>query len=96
MAQYTYTIYDANPMQANGMAWPSHEDIEIEADSDEEVMDDVRDVMSVEAAGLKTGDGYDVGQTLYALIHDVESDTLLDIVTYEITAEDLSVDQDDS
>jgi hypothetical protein len=87
---YTYTLFDAHPNSSSGTAWPSHEDIAIEAESDDEAIEAVRDVMSIEAAGLDTADGYDVGQRLYALVWDADSMIVGD-PTYELTAEDLGV-----
>jgi hypothetical protein len=91
---YTYTIFDANPNTSSGTAWPSHEDIEIEAESDAEALGAVRDVMSTEAAGLNASDGYDVGQRLYALVWDADT-VIVGEPTYELTAEDLGVEADD-
>lgn len=91
MTTYTYTIFDANPNSSSGTAWPSHEDLEIEADSDADVIDAVRDVMSVEAAGLNEADGYDVGQKLYAIVWDADT-IIVGEPTYEITAEDMGVE----
>lgn len=88
---YTYTIFDANPNSSSGTEWPSHENIKIEADSDDEAIDEVRDVMSTEAAELNTSDGYDVGDTLHAIIWD-EDGTIIGTPTYELTAEDLGVE----
>jgi hypothetical protein len=93
MSTYTYTIYDSDPHTSGGTAWPSHEDIEIEAASDEEAINAVRDVMSVEAAGLNQADGYEVGQTLYALVWDPYA-ALVGEPTYELTAEDLGVEDE--
>lgn len=92
MAKYTYTIFDANPNSSSGTEWPTHEDREIDADSDDEAIDDVRDVMSAEAAGLNTSDGYEVGQLLHALVWD-EDGTIVGTPTYELTAEDLGVEE---
>ena len=55
---YTYTIFDADPSASSGTAWPTHQDIEIEAASDEDALEAVRDVMSIESAGLSAADGY--------------------------------------
>lgn len=87
MTMYTYTIFDANPHQTSGTAWPTHSDLEIEADSDEEALGEVRDVMSIEAAGLNEADGYDVGQTLYAFVW--QDGIMVGEPTYDLTIEDL-------
>lgn len=91
MASYLYTIFDANPNTSSGTAWPTHEDVELEADSDEEAIEEVRDVMSTEAAGLSTSDGYEVGDLLHAIVWD-EDGTIIGTPTYELTAEDLGVE----
>jgi hypothetical protein len=88
---YSYTIFDANPNSSSGTAWPSHEDIAIEAESDAEALDSVREVMSTESAGLHASDGYDVGQRLYALVWDADS-VLVGEPTYDLTADDLGAE----
>lgn len=93
MATYTYTVFDANPNSSSGTEWPSHSDIEIEADSDEEAIDDVRDVMSVEAAGLNAEDGYSAGDVLHALVWS-EDGTIIGTPTYTLTAEDMGEDDE--
>jgi hypothetical protein len=87
---YTYTIFDANPHASSGTAWPSHDDIELEADSDAEAVDAVRDTMSTEAAGLSPADGYEPGQRLFALVWS-DDRTIVGEPTYELTHEDLGV-----
>jgi hypothetical protein len=86
---YTYTIYDADPNASGNTAWPSHNDLEIEAASDEEAIGDVLDVLEVEAAGLNEADGYAVGQRIYANIWDADGINLK-TVSYELTAADLA------
>lgn len=88
MMCFTYTIFDADPHQVSGSAWTSHMDRDIEADSDADALDEVRDTMSIEAAGLSPADGYQVGQTLYALVWDADG-VLVGEPRYEITEEDL-------
>lgn len=88
---FTYTIFDADPNQSGGTEWPTHSNLELEADSDDEAIEAVRDVMSTEAAGLNTSDGYDVGDKLHALIWDAAG-TIIGTPTYELTAEDLGVE----
>lgn len=92
MGTYTYTIFDANPHTSGGTAWPSHTDIEIEAESDEDALEEVRDALSVESSRLSVSDGYDVGQRLYALLWDSEG-ILVGEPTYDLTEEDLGVDE---
>lgn len=88
---YTYTIFDNDPSESDGNRWPSHENLAIDADDDEEAIEDVRDAMSIAAADLNPCDGYEVGQRLYALVWD-EHGQIIGTPTYEITAEDLGVD----
>lgn len=94
MTEYTYTIFDANPNSSSGTAWPDHQDIEIEADSDEEALDAVIDVMCSEAAGLNPDDGYDVGQLLYAIIWDADG-TIVGEPVYRLTADDLGIEEEE-
>lgn len=63
--------------------------IELDAESDEDALAAVRDVLDVESAGLSADDGYDVGDLLYALVWD-EDGIVVDMPTHEITADDLS------
>lgn len=93
MASYRYTIFDANPSNSSGTAWPTHEDIEIECDSDEDAIDEVRSVMQVEAAGLNPSDGYEIGDTLHSIVWDGEGIHLTGCPTYTLTAEDLGLDE---
>ena len=88
MSLYTYTIFDADPNSSSGTAWPSHDDIEIAADSDADALEVVRDEMCIEASGLNVQDGYDVGQRLYAIVW-AEDGTIVGQPTYALTAEDL-------
>jgi hypothetical protein len=88
MTNYTYTIFDASPHASSGTQWPSHTDVEIEADTDQEAVDAVRDVMDVEAAGLSTDDGYEVGQLIHALVWS-EDGTIVGDIRYALTAADL-------
>jgi hypothetical protein len=89
VSAYTYTVFDGNPAASGGTAWPSHEDRQIDADSDREVLDMVLDIMSTEAAGLSVADGYDVGDRLYAIVWDADA-IIVGEPTYALTAEDLS------
>lgn len=91
MAQYTYTIYDADPQSSGGTEWPTHTERRMVALSDDEAIDKVRNVMSVQAAGLSPADGYEVNQTLHALVW-AEDGTVVGSPTYEITAEDLGAE----
>lgn len=89
MTIYTYTIFDADPHTNSGTEWPTHKDMEIEADSDQEAADAVGDVMETEASRCRTDDGYKPGQKLYALVWDANR-VIVGTPTYTLTGEDLS------
>lgn len=91
MATHTYTIFDADPNASDGNPWPSHTDVELEADSDQGAINAVRDVMSGEAAGLNPSDGYSAGDTLHALVWDSDG-TVVGRPTYELTHDDLGTE----
>lgn len=40
---FTYTIFDGNPNASGSCSWPSHTDVEIEADSADEVLEEALD-----------------------------------------------------
>lgn len=86
--RYTYSIFDADPSASSGDAWPGHDERKIEADSVEEAINEVRDVMEAEAAGLNAADGYEAGDTLHALIWD-HTGTIVGTPIYTLTAEDM-------
>lgn len=89
--EYTYTIFDASPQSSSGTEWPTHTDVELEADSDAEAIEEVRDVMSSQAAGLRTEDGYKVGEYIHAIVWD-EDGTIIAQPTHELTYENLGVE----
>jgi hypothetical protein len=91
---YTYSIFDSDPA-ASGNAWDAHDSVEIEAESDEDALAQVRDILEIEAAGLSTADGYAVGQRLYATVWGPD-ETIVGQPTHELTAEDLGVDESDA
>lgn len=62
---YTYTIYDSDPSTSSGPAWPDHEDVELEADSDEAAIAAVRAVMATEHMGS-------VGDRIYAIVWNAD------------------------
>lgn len=94
MATYTYTIFDADPNSSSGTQWPTHEDLEIEADSDDEAIQQVAELMEIEAAGLSPDDDYAVGDRLHALVW-ADDETIVGAPTYTLTAEDLGIDRGD-
>jgi hypothetical protein len=86
---YTYSIFDSAPARGSASAWPSHDNAEIEADSDDDAIASVLDTMECEAAGLSASDGYEVGQVLYGLV--MRDDQIVGTPMYVITAEDIGV-----
>lgn len=90
-ARYTYTIFDADPDASGPTAWPSHEDIEIEAESDADAKSQVLEILETEAAGLSPVDGYEVGQRIYALIWTPE-ETVVAKVSHKLTADELGTE----
>ncbi len=91
MATYTYTIFDADPQSSSGAQWPSHQDIEIEADCDADAVEEVESVMSVEAAGLNPSDGYEAGNSIHAIVWS-DDGTIVGQPSYELTHQDLGTD----
>lgn len=94
MGKYTFTIFDADPNSSSGTAWDTHTDVELEADSDAAAVAEVLDTMTIEGAGLNPSDGYEVGQSLHAIVWS-EDETIVGQPTYELTHEDLGVPTDE-
>lgn len=94
VATYTYTIFDHNPQSSDGNRWPSHEDITLEADSDEDAVEDVRDAMSIAAADLNPSDGYEPGDVIHAIVWG-EDDMIVGQPTYTLTHDDLGLEAAD-
>jgi hypothetical protein len=72
---YTYTIFDAPPSMSGGTAWPSHENVEVEADSPEEALEVA--LSEAEIYG-DTCDEYDDGYVLYVLVWDADGIVVAD------------------
>lgn len=89
MSAYTYSIFDADPASVSGSEWPAHDRAEIEAADDEEALDEVLSILEIEAAGLSTADGYDVGDVIYAHVWS-DDDTPIGDLSYTLTIEDLN------
>lgn len=89
--QYTYSIFDSSPQESGDAAWPTHDGVKLDADSPEEAIEDVRDAMSVEAAGLNPSDGYSPGECIHAIVWDADG-AIVGQPTYELTHEDLGVE----
>ena len=94
MAKYTYSVFDGSPNEGDCDAWPSHDQLAIEADSTEEALDDVLDLMSVEAAGLNASDGYESGDHIHAIVWDADG-MIVGQPVYTLTADDMGDDDDD-
>lgn len=91
---YTYTIFDSDPNSSSGTAWPEHEDIELEAESDEAAVEAVREIMQSAAVELCPSDGYEVGQKLYAIVWSGDKhQAIVGHATYSLTAVDLGIDK---
>lgn len=85
---YAYTIYDRDP--SRGPALTLAEDVAVEADTEDEAVDELRDAIEVAAAGLSPEDGYAVGDTI---VGHLECDgVIVRTVTYALTSEDLGVE----
>lgn len=93
VSKYTYTIFDADPQSSSGTEWPSHHDLEIEADSDADAIEEVESVMSVQAAGLNPSDGYEAGESIHAIVW-AEDGAIVGQPSYELTHEDLGTEED--
>lgn len=94
MSNYTYTIFDADPNSSSGTEWPSHQDVELEANDDDEALTYVLGKMATEATGLSVSDDYAVGDTIHAIVWS-EDGTIVGHPTYELTNEDLGVPTDE-
>lgn len=66
---YTYTIFDADPSQSGPCAWPSHEDVEVEADSPEEAL---AEALSEAASTGDMWGEYEPGDVLHVLVWDAD------------------------
>jgi hypothetical protein len=62
---YAYTIFDANPHQSGSCAWPTHTDVEVEAVSAEEALEEA--LTEAEIHGDTCGE-YETGDVLYVLV----------------------------
>jgi len=67
---YTYTFFDGNPASSGPCSWPSHEDVELEADDAKEAVRFVRDTLEGECAALAGSDDYPEGTSVWAMVWD--------------------------
>ena len=85
--RYGYIIYDADP--ASGVnPWPSHAGATLEADSDDDAVECVRDALDVCAAVCDSADGYEAGDVLHAIVWDTDG-RIVGTLRRVLTAEDL-------
>jgi hypothetical protein len=88
MTTYTYTIFDG---RGSNSAWPSHDDVECEAETPEEVLKEA--LSEAEIHGEACG-GYDAGDILYVMVWDEVGSVVAD-GTYVIEGEADEVDDED-
>jgi hypothetical protein len=67
MEKYAYTIFDANPANSGSVAWPSHDEVEIEASSPEEAL--VAGLKEARKEGEASG-AYNDGDELWVIVWD--------------------------
>ena len=89
---YTYSIFDANPSESSGTVWHTHDGIAFTADSEADAILFVTGVLDHEAFRCKTEDGYEVGQSIYALIWD-EDGVQLPRLVHELSADELGTNE---
>ena len=88
-SRFSYTIFDADPQTSGGSAWPSRSDVEIEAGDDAEAVALVEAALAAAASGLSGADGYEVGDTLHALVGE-EDGTVVAHGRYVLPEADLA------
>lgn len=91
--KFSYTIYDAPPSQCGGVGWLHQQDVEIEADSDDDALEQVQDILSEEACYLSKDDGYEIGQKIYANIWN-EDGEIIGTLNYTLTEDDLGIEDE--
>jgi len=84
---YTYTLYDGDPDSSGGCEL-GEVDQELVADSLEEAVEEVEELLSLEAAGLSREQGYEAGDRLYALVWDHQGCVTAKVI-HVLTDEDL-------
>lgn len=91
--EWRYSIFDADPQSSTGTVWTDHDNVELDAESDEDAIDQVRELLQDEASGLNISDGYCVGDQIHALVWR-DGETIIAQPKYTLTLDDLSVDKD--
>jgi hypothetical protein len=89
MKTYTYTIFDSNPHTSGGTAWPHQSGVNLQAASDEDARQLVKNRLVCECAALWVGDGYEVDQLIYTLIWNDDGVVIGNPPTYTLTAKNL-------
>lgn len=89
-SKFTYSIFDSDPNTSGDTEWPGHAHAQLRAADLAAAEERVEEIMS--SASYSEDDGYEVGQTVYAIIWD-EDGTIVAEPTYELTAEDLGVEE---
>jgi hypothetical protein len=72
---YTYTIFDCNPSQGGDCSWPSHIDVEVEADNPADALEQALEEAKLE--GESRG-GYSAGDRLWVLVWDKNEQVVAD------------------
>ena len=90
---YTYTIFDAPAAGSGDVAWPHATQIEVEADSAEEAIEEAMGALASGADDCRRADGYTVGQRIYVTVWD-ESGAIVHEGSVELTEEHLGEDEE--
>jgi len=94
MSRYTYTIFDGDPA-TGGVAWPNQTGVTLEAESDDEAVAQVTELLEDAAAELSVLDAYDPGDVVYSIVWR-EDGTVVGSPTHVLSVKDLDVDKRDA
>lgn len=83
MMNFTYSIFDADP-DVSGSAWPSHDDVEIYAEDEDEAIADAVEVAELEGSACGA---YETGDRLWVLVWDADDINIAKRVVIVETAE---------
>lgn len=93
MEKFTYTIFDGNPHQSGPTAWPGHSEVEIEADTPEDVL--VEALAEARAEGEASGE-YENGDRLWVLVWNADNSIVAEgAVTLDVEDDDEDDDDDE-